>query len=67
MIISERELLYGEDSLLARFGPLVTEICTRNTLYSVGSPPILGIERALLLMISRIETFKLRLRFVWAS
>ncbi|KAI5855220.1 condensin [Tricharina praecox] len=32
--VRERELLYGEDSLLARFGSLVTEICTRNTLYT---------------------------------
>ncbi|KAI9836158.1 MAG: Condensin complex subunit [Sclerophora amabilis] len=31
--IRERELLYGESSLLANFGPLVTEICTNNTTY----------------------------------
>ncbi|KAI9812798.1 MAG: Condensin complex subunit [Phylliscum demangeonii] len=29
--IRERELLYGHDSLLANFGPLVTEICGNNT------------------------------------
>ena len=31
--IRERELLYGEHSLLANFGPLVTEICSNNTAY----------------------------------
>ncbi|KAI9837860.1 MAG: hypothetical protein M1819_006794 [Sarea resinae] len=31
--IRERELLYGENSLLANFGPLVTEICSNNTAY----------------------------------
>ena len=31
--IRERELLYGSDSLLASFGPLVTEICANNTTY----------------------------------
>ncbi|RMZ84271.1 hypothetical protein DV738_g765, partial [Chaetothyriales sp. CBS 135597] len=31
--IRERELLYGPDSLLANFGPLVTEICANNTTY----------------------------------
>lgn len=31
--IRERELLYGENSLLANFGPLVTEICANNTTY----------------------------------
>lgn len=31
--IRERELLYGEDSLLSNFGPLVTEICSNNTAY----------------------------------
>ncbi|KAH8661545.1 condensin-like protein [Tricladium varicosporioides] len=29
--IRERELLYGENSLLANFGPLVSEICSNNT------------------------------------
>lgn len=29
--IRERELLYGQNSLLANFGPLVTEICANNT------------------------------------
>ena len=32
--IRERELLYGEKSLLAHFGPLVTEICSNNTSYN---------------------------------
>ena len=31
--IRERELLYGENSLLAKFGPLVTEICANNNAY----------------------------------
>lgn len=31
--IRERELLYGEKSLLSKFGPLVTEICSNNTAY----------------------------------
>ncbi|EEB08034.1 condensin complex non-SMC subunit Cnd1 [Schizosaccharomyces japonicus yFS275] len=32
--IRERELLYGENSLLARFSPLVVELCSKNTTYS---------------------------------
>ncbi|KAK7409115.1 condensin complex non-SMC subunit Cnd1 [Neonectria punicea] len=32
--IRERELLYGPDSLLAVFGPLVSEICANNTTYA---------------------------------
>lgn len=31
--IRERELLYGPNSLLALFGPLVSEICANNTTY----------------------------------
>ena len=31
--IRERELLYGEKSLLSNFGPLVIEICSNNTAY----------------------------------
>jgi condensin complex subunit 1 len=31
--IRERELLYGPSSLLANFGPLVTEICANNAAY----------------------------------
>jgi condensin complex subunit 1 len=31
--IRERELLYGENSLLAKFGPLVGEICANNNAY----------------------------------
>ncbi|KAH8688874.1 condensin complex component cnd1 [Talaromyces proteolyticus] len=31
--IRERELLYGEQSLLTNFGPLVTEICANNNAY----------------------------------
>ncbi|KAE8148810.1 armadillo-type protein [Aspergillus avenaceus] len=32
--IRERELLYGENSLLTNFGPLVTEICANSNTYS---------------------------------
>ncbi|KAL2751855.1 hypothetical protein ACRALDRAFT_1053216 [Sodiomyces alcalophilus JCM 7366] len=32
--IRERELLYGPQSLLAIFGPLVSEICANNTTYA---------------------------------
>ena len=31
--IREKELLYGEKSLLSNFGPLVTELCSNNTTY----------------------------------
>ncbi|KAG2732541.1 hypothetical protein G9P44_004958 [Scheffersomyces stipitis] len=31
--VKERELLYGENSLLSRFGPLVKEICANNKNY----------------------------------
>ncbi|AEO60291.1 condensin component-like protein [Thermothelomyces thermophilus ATCC 42464] len=31
--IRERELLYGPNSLLAHFGPMVSEICANNTTY----------------------------------
>ncbi|KAF2195528.1 condensin complex component cnd1 [Zopfia rhizophila CBS 207.26] len=32
--IRERELLYGSQSLLANFGPLVSDICANNTSYN---------------------------------
>ena len=32
--IREQELLYGPNSLLANFGPLVTELCSNNVLYN---------------------------------
>ncbi|KAK1705655.1 armadillo-type protein [Colletotrichum lupini] len=32
--IRERELLFGPESLLAQFGPLVSEICANNTTYA---------------------------------
>ncbi|KAF2753741.1 condensin complex subunit 1 [Pseudovirgaria hyperparasitica] len=32
--IRERELLYGDKSLLARFGPMVADICANNTSYA---------------------------------
>ncbi|KAK9763414.1 condensin complex non-SMC subunit Cnd1 [Basidiobolus ranarum] len=31
--VRERELLFGGKSLLATFGPLITHICTNNTIY----------------------------------
>ncbi|KAF3941223.1 hypothetical protein ABW19_dt0206030 [Dactylella cylindrospora] len=31
--IREKELLYGEHSLLSRFGPMLTEICASNIIY----------------------------------
>ncbi|CAH2355373.1 condensin complex subunit 1 [[Candida] railenensis] len=31
--IKERQLLYGEDALLSKFGPLVKEICSNNKIY----------------------------------
>ena len=32
--IREKELLYGQNSLLSNFGPLVAEICSNNTAYA---------------------------------
>ena len=32
--IREREILYGETSLLSNFGPLVTEVCSNSTAYA---------------------------------
>ncbi|KAJ6262142.1 hypothetical protein Dda_2947 [Drechslerella dactyloides] len=32
--IREKELLYGERSLLCKFGPMLTEICSSNTVYN---------------------------------
>lgn len=32
--VKEREVLYGEKSLLSRYGPLVVEICSNNHLYN---------------------------------
>lgn len=34
-LVRERELLYGENSLLALFGPLIVFICRNNTAYNV--------------------------------
>jgi hypothetical protein len=43
----EREILFGSDSLLARYGPLLAEICTRNKVYTVSSwtKPLLMTKR----------------------
>lgn len=32
--VREREILYGEHSLLAQFGPLVVDVCSNNLMYS---------------------------------
>ncbi|ORE10875.1 ARM repeat-containing protein [Rhizopus microsporus var. microsporus] len=32
--IREKEILYGSQSLLARYGPLLVEVCARNKLYT---------------------------------
>ncbi|KAL0080987.1 non-SMC mitotic condensation complex subunit 1-domain-containing protein [Phycomyces blakesleeanus] len=32
--IREREILFGSNSLLARFGPMITEVCARNKIYT---------------------------------
>lgn len=42
--VRERELLYGQTSLLSSFGPLVKEICSNNTRYA---DPILQSQAAL--------------------
>ena len=42
--VRERELLFGQTSLLASFGPLVREICANNTSYA---DPILQSQAAL--------------------
>lgn len=34
--IREREILFGSNSLLAMFGPLLTEVCARNKIYTVS-------------------------------
>ena len=34
-MIRERELLYGENSILSNFGPLCAEICANNISYKV--------------------------------
>jgi condensin complex subunit 1 len=34
--VREREILFGDNSLLARYGPLLAEICTRNKVYTVS-------------------------------
>jgi condensin complex subunit 1 len=35
--IREREMLFGPNSLLAVFGPLLTEVCARNKIYTVSN------------------------------
>lgn len=47
--IKERELLYGEGSLLARFGPLVKEICSNNRNYDDE-----GLQRAAVLCMTKL-------------
>lgn len=36
--IREREILFGPNSLLGRFGPLLSEVCARNKVYTVSFP-----------------------------
>lgn len=36
MYIREREILFGPKSLLALYGPLIMEVCTRNKVYTVS-------------------------------
>lgn len=36
--IREHELLYGEDSLLALYGPLISDICANPSKYEVRAP-----------------------------
>ncbi|KAI8976822.1 non-SMC mitotic condensation complex subunit 1-domain-containing protein [Pilobolus umbonatus] len=33
-LIREREMLFGSNSLLSRFGPLLSEVCSRNKVYT---------------------------------
>jgi len=35
--IRERELLYGDKSLLTAFVPIITHVCTNNKIYNVSS------------------------------
>jgi condensin complex subunit 1 len=35
--IREREILFNPKSLLARFGPILIEVCARNKVYTVRS------------------------------
>lgn len=34
LIVKEKELLHGDNSLLAKFGPLVREVCLNNNVYN---------------------------------
>ena len=34
--VREHELLYGSKSLIAVFGPIISQICANNTLYKVN-------------------------------
>jgi condensin complex subunit 1 len=47
--IRERELLYGPNSLLALFGPLVSEICANNTRYADA-----GLQQAATLCLAKL-------------
>ncbi|ODV80157.1 uncharacterized protein CANTADRAFT_50416 [Suhomyces tanzawaensis NRRL Y-17324] len=47
--VKERELLYGDNSLLARFGPLVTEICANNKNYDNK-----GLQRSAVLCMAKL-------------
>lgn len=47
--IRETEILYGEKSLLAKFGPLVTEICKNRKVYNNGV-----LQRSAVLCLSKL-------------
>ncbi|CAK7902785.1 condensin complex subunit 1 [[Candida] anglica] len=49
IFIKERQLLYGEDALLSKFGPLVKEICSNNKLYDNE-----GLQRAAVLCLAKL-------------
>jgi condensin complex subunit 1 len=36
-LLSEKELLFGTQSLLARYGPLLVEVCSKPDTYKVNS------------------------------
>jgi condensin complex subunit 1 len=36
-LVSEKELLFGTQSLLARYGPLLVEVCSKPDTYKVNS------------------------------
>ena len=37
----EKELLFGPQSLLARYGPLIVEVCTKPEIYKVSTRSVI--------------------------